>query len=139
MDIFFYSFLFIFWTLFWSFASIVIYRIKSWEGWILNWRSHCASCNKVLKALDLIPILSYLLNKWACSSCKKKVSHIYPLLEISTWILFWLIWYFLIDYSLIFSGNITEIIKLVFFLIIWFITIVYTFYDILFLEISEKK
>ena len=137
MDLFFFIILFIFWTLFWSFSSLIIYRIKSWEWWILTWRSHCSSCNKILKVLDLIPIISYLKNKWKCNYCEKKVSSIYPILEISSWILFTLIWFFLIDFSLLLNWNISEIIKLWFYLIIWFFTIIYTFYDILFLEIPE--
>lgn len=138
MNTFFYASLFVLGTLFWSFASVIIYRIKSWEWWIMTWRSHCWSCKKILKSLDLIPIISYIINKWWCRHCKKKVSSIYPLLEISTWILFSLIWYFLIDFSLIFTWDLLEISKLIFFLIIGFITIIYTFYDILFLEIPES-
>jgi len=137
MNTLFYSSLFILGTMFWSFASVIIYRIKSWEWWILNWRSHCWKCNKLLKALDLIPIFSYLFNRWQCNKCMNKISKIYPILEICSWFLFFLIWYFLIDSSLIFALNSIEITKLVFFLFIWFFTIVYSFYDILFLEIPE--
>ena len=137
MQTFFLVILFVFWLLFWSFASVIIYRLKSWEWWILNWRSHCWSCNKLLQAIDLIPLFSWLFNKWKCRQCKAKVSGLYPLLEISTWILFSLIWFFLIDFSLIQILDIWEIIKLFFWLAIWFISIIYIFYDILFLEISE--
>ncbi len=137
MDIFFYTCLFIFWTLFWSFASVIIYRLKSGEGWISNWRSHCPKCNTMLNALDLIPVFSWLVNKAKCKYCKEKISGIYPFLEVSTWILFALIWYFLIDYNLIYSLNWLEISKLFFWLLIWFISILYVFYDILFLEIHE--
>lgn len=137
MDIFFYICLFIFGTLFWSFWSVVIYRLKSNEWWILNWRSHCLKCNKFLTTLDLIPIFSWLLSKAKCSNCKEKISAVYPILELCTWLLFAAIWYFLIDYNLIFSLNWIEITKLLFWLTIWFISILYTFYDLLFLEIHE--
>jgi len=137
MNYLFYISLFIFWTLFWSFASVLIYRLHSKESGILNWRSHCANCNHQLSFFDLIPIFSWLLNLWKCKYCKEKISYIYLLLELSTWILFSLIWYFLIDYNLIINFNINEIIKLIFWLTIWFITILYTFYDLLFLEIHE--
>jgi len=138
MQTFFLVSLFIFWLLFWSFSSVIIYRIKSWEGWIMTGRSHCGSCNKILQAIDLIPIFSWVLNWWKCRQCKAKVSWLYPILELSTWALFALIWYFLIDYNLIFQSDIWEIIKLFFWLLIWFISIIYIFYDILFLEISER-
>ncbi|QFR38832.1 prepilin peptidase [Candidatus Gracilibacteria bacterium 28_42_T64] len=137
MNSFFYIMLFIFGTLFGSFASVIIYRIKSGESGIFNGRSHCGSCNKILRALDLIPIFSYLFNKGKCYSCSKQVSAIYPFLEISTGFLFAFIAYFLIDFTLILNGNSIEIIKLIFFLLIGFFTIIYTFYDILFLEIPE--
>lgn len=137
MEYFFYFCLFVFWTLFGSFWSVVIYRLKSGEGWISNWRSHCPKCNNMLKVLDLIPVVSWAINKAKCKYCKEKVSHIYPLLEISTGLLFSLIWYFLIDFNLISNFNLIEITKLFFWLTIWFISILYTFYDILFLEIHE--
>lgn len=137
MEYFFYTCLFIFGIMFWSFWSVIIYRFKSWEWWITDWRSHCPKCNTVLKAIDLVPILSWVLNKAKCKYCKEKVSSIYPLLELSTWLLFTFIWYFLIDYNLIFIIDKIEIIKLLFWLSIWFISILYTFYDILFLEIHD--
>jgi prepilin signal peptidase PulO-like enzyme (type II secretory pathway) len=137
MNYFFYINLFITWLLFWSFSSVIIYRLKSWESGILNGRSHCARCNHILWFLDLIPIVSWIKNLWKCKYCKDKISAIYPFLEISTWILFTLIWYFFIDLDLLIIWNINEIIKLIFWLIIWFITIIYSFYDILFLEIHD--
>jgi len=94
-------------------------------------------CNKLLHYLDLIPLISWVRNKTKCRYCKSKISSIYPLLEISTWLLFTLIWVFLIDYNLIFSFNSFEIFKLLFWLIIWFISILYSFYDILFLEVHD--
>lgn len=46
--------------------------------------------------------------------------------------------YFLIDQTLLFSGNLIEILKLGFFLVVAFITIVFVFYDILFMEIPDE-
>ncbi len=137
MNYYFYICLFILWTLFGSFWSVLIYRLRSCEWWIFNWRSHCSKCNTILKALDLVPVVSWVMNKARCKYCEEKVSHIYPLLEISTWLLFSFIWYFLIDFNLIINLDLLEITKLVFWLIIWFITILYIYYDILFLEIHE--
>ena len=137
MQLMFYISLFVFWSMFWSFASVLIYRLHSWESGILDGRSHCNNCNHTLWFWDLIPIFSWLFNKGKCRYCKKEVSSIYPILEISTWILFTLIWYFLIDVNLLASFNLNEIIKLLFWLTIWFITILYTFYDIKYLEIHD--
>lgn len=137
MNTLFYITLFIFGTLFGSFGSVVIHRLKSGEKWIINGRSHCSGCDKILQWYNLIPIFSWLFSKWKCNKCSNKIWVIYPILEISTGLLFALIWYFLIDNSLLFSGDIIEILKLDFWLFIGFITILYIFYDILFLEIHE--
>lgn len=137
MDIFFYICLFTYWLLFGSFSSVIIHRLKSNEKWICSWRSHCPKCNTTLKFYDLIPIFSWLSTWWKCRYCKEKIPYIYPILELSTWTLFSLVWIFLIDVNLIFSWNISEIIRLIFWLSISFITILYIFYDILFLEIHE--
>lgn len=130
--------LFILWIFFGSFASVIIHRIKSGESWILFWRSHCPECNHILWAFELIPIFSFLKNFWKCKYCKKKISYIYPILEFSFWIIFALVWYFLIDFNLLLTWNIVEIFKLIFFLFISFFSLIFVFYDILFLEISEK-
>ncbi len=137
MDIFFYVCLFIYWLLFGSFSSVIIHRLKSNESWILWGRSHCPKCNNTLKFYDLIPIFSWLSTWWKCRYCKTKISYIYPLLELSTALIFTLVGIFLVDANLIFSTNINEILKLIFWLSISFITIIYIFYDILFLEIHE--
>lgn len=133
----FYIYLFIFWAILWSFWSVLIYRLKSNEKWILFGRSHCSKCNHNLWFFELIPIFSWLKNLWKCKYCKQKVSYIYPLLEISTGICFMFVWIFLINFEQIISLNIIEIIKLIFWLFIIFITILYIFYDILFTEIHE--
>lgn len=138
MEVFFLVMLFIFWLLFWSFASVIIYRLKSWERWMFLWRSHCSHCNTLLQALDLIPLFSYVFHRGSCKYCRKAVSKIYPFLEASMALLFVWVWYFLVDYSLIFSWNKEEIVTLFFYLCIAFLTVVFVFYDILFLEIPES-
>lgn len=137
MDKIFYLYLFLFWTLFWSFWSVLVYRLKSQEKWILAWRSHCSKCWHNLWIFELIPIFSWLKNMWKCRYCKQKVSKIYPILEISTWLVFMFVWIFLINFEKILFLDVWEIWKLIFWLIISFITILYIFYDILFTEIHE--
>ncbi|MDD2907621.1 MAG: prepilin peptidase [Candidatus Gracilibacteria bacterium] len=137
MQIFFYSTLFIYGLLFGSFSSVLIHRFKSEEKGIWGGRSHCPKCNTTLRFFDLVPILSYLSTLGKCRYCKTKISAIYPILELSTAILFVLIGYFLIDTNALFLGSGAEILKLLFWLSVGFITILYIFYDILFLEIHE--
>lgn len=133
----FYILLFFLWLFFGSFASVIIHRLKFKEWWIMMGRSKCPKCEKTLSSIDLFPILSYLSTFGKCRYCKDKISIIYPLLEISTGILFFLVWFKLIDFNLILALNWLEIFKLVYFLFLAFITIIFTFYDILFLEINE--
>ncbi len=130
--------LFIFWTMFGSFASVIIYRIKSGEGWIATGRSHCKTCERNLSAIELVPIFSWLIQKWKCRGCRKKISSIYPLLELTMWVLFMWVWYFMIDMSSLIAGSNFEIARLFFFLSIIFLTVIYVYYDILYLEIPES-
>ena len=138
MNTFFLISLFIFGTLFGSFASVLIWRIRSWEGGIATGRSHCPKCQYTLGALDLFPIFSYLFLGGKCRFCHTKISPVYPFLEVTTGILFALSGHFFINPVLLFSGSHTEIIKLVFFLAIALITVVFVFYDILFMEIPDE-
>ncbi len=138
MEILFYLYLFIFWTLFWSFSSVVTHRLKHKKSWIIWGRSECPKCKHTLWILDLIPIFSFLWNGGKCRYCKEKISFIYPILEMATGLLFMLVGYFLIDFSLLLEWNMKEIYSLWFFLLFSFFTIVYVFYDILYLEIPDS-
>ncbi len=52
----------------------------------------CPHCRKTLHARDLIPVLSFLMTKGKCRFCKKKISLHYLLLEVTTGILFILVY-----------------------------------------------
>lgn len=138
LDIFFYFFSFLMWISFWSFASVFVSRIKKNEKWIVLWRSHCTSCNNTLNHKDLVPIFSYLFLKWKCRYCKSKISFIYPLLEITTGILFLVFSMLFINIYDLINWNIYEIIKLFYLFFIAFIIISISFYDIEYLEVSNK-
>ncbi|HBB27064.1 TPA: prepilin peptidase [Candidatus Gracilibacteria bacterium] len=138
MTPFFLTSLFIFGILFGSFASVLIWRIKSGEGGIVTGRSHCPRCQHTLGALDLFPIFSYIFLRGKCRFCREKISPIYPLLELTTGLLFMISGYMLVDQTLLFSGSLPEVMKLGFFLIVAFVTIVFVFYDILFMEIPDE-
>ncbi|MDA9129284.1 prepilin peptidase [Candidatus Gracilibacteria bacterium] len=138
MNIFFYTVLFILGTLFGSFASVVIYRIRSGEGGICGGRSHCKTCDRNLSVRELVPIFSWMFQGGTCSGCQQKISYVYPILELVMGVLFLVAGYFLISPELIFMGNSFEIFKLIYFLSIIFFTVIYVFYDILYLEIPES-
>jgi prepilin signal peptidase PulO-like enzyme (type II secretory pathway) len=78
---------FIFGLIFGSFLNVVIWRLHAGES-ILTGRSHCPKCHYVLGPLELIPVLSFLIQKGKCRHCRKSISWQYPLVELSTAILF---------------------------------------------------
>ena len=45
-------------------------------------RSSCPSCNHQIKAIENIPVLSYLFLKGKCSQCKESISIRYPIIEL---------------------------------------------------------
>jgi len=130
MQIVFLSFLALLGAIFWSFASVLIYRFYSKEWWIMTWRSHCTNCNHELWFFDLFPIFSYILLWGKCRYCKKWVSALYPLLEITMWFWFFLVWLNLVDFQNIFNWNTQEILKMIFFLYITFVVVIFSVYDI---------
>ncbi|CAM4226922.1 prepilin peptidase [Streptococcus penaeicida] len=50
--------------------------------------SHCFNCQNQLRARDLIPILSWYLNRYKCRYCHTTISPIYSLIETAYGILF---------------------------------------------------
>ena len=70
-----------------SFINALEYRVKNGLS-IGNSKSMCTSCKTVLKPLDLIPILSFLLIRGKCRYCGTKVSYQYPIVEFISGSLF---------------------------------------------------
>lgn len=79
--------LFILGTLLGSFFNVVGWRLPKGES-IVSPPSHCPKCNHRLKFWELIPILSFFLQKGKCTSCNQKISWFYPLFEFGCGILF---------------------------------------------------
>ena len=83
----FYILIFIFGLSVGSFLNVVICRLETKEP-IISSRSHCPYCGTILKWFDLIPVLSFLIQKGRCRYCGKRISWQYPLVEIATGLLF---------------------------------------------------
>ncbi len=65
-----------------SFLNVVIYRLPQRQS--LIWPpSHCMSCGRRLRPIDLIPVLSYLLLRGRCRYCGKPFSPRYALVELA--------------------------------------------------------
>ena len=72
-----------------SFLGLVIDRFP--EHSIIRPASHCDSCQTRLRPLDLIPILSQVLNRFRCRYCKATYPVWYALFELGLGLLF-LVW-----------------------------------------------
>jgi len=64
-----------------SFLNVVVYRAPKKIFW-QEARSYCPSCHQTLRALDLVPIVSFLALGGRCRYCKGKISWRYPVVEL---------------------------------------------------------
>ena len=69
-----------------SFLGLVIDRFP--EQSIILPTSHCDSCQTPLRPLDLIPILSQVLNRFRCRYCKVRYPVWYALFELGLGVIF---------------------------------------------------
>ena len=103
-----------------SFLNVVVLRYKT--GKTLYGRSSCMSCKTQLTWRELVPILSFLFQKGKCKSCKTRLDIQYPLVELSTGILFALNFWMWLNtassvFELIFSFVLTTFILILYIVI----------------------
>ncbi|MBW7473841.1 prepilin peptidase [Paenibacillus oenotherae] len=72
-----------------SFLNVVAIRTLTGES-VAFPSSHCMACHTALKPYELVPILSYVLLRGKCRSCKIQISPVYPIGELVTSMLFML-------------------------------------------------
>ena len=77
---------FLFGSILASFLGLVIDRFP--EQSIIRPASHCDSCQTRLRPLDLIPILSQVVNRFRCRYCKVRYPVWYALFELGLGFLF---------------------------------------------------
>ena len=70
-----------------SFLNVVIYRVPQGES-IVTPGSHCPRCGHMLRAWELVPVLSYIMLRGQCAKCREKISLRYPLLELTNGLLY---------------------------------------------------
>jgi prepilin signal peptidase PulO-like enzyme (type II secretory pathway) len=86
MHLYFIFFFFVFGTIIGSFLNVVLFRFNT--GKTIMGRSKCFSCKRTLAPVDLVPFFSYVAFGGKCRTCKSKISAQYPLVELSTGVLF---------------------------------------------------
>ena len=73
--------------LFGSFFNVVGLRFPAGQS-IVRPRSACPKCDHTLTARELIPVLSYMMQRGKCRVCRTGISPLYPLTELATALLF---------------------------------------------------
>ncbi|MDD2234220.1 MAG: prepilin peptidase [Desulfitobacteriaceae bacterium] len=75
-----------------SFLNVVIYRVPRGES-IVSPGSHCLVCGHALSFWELIPVLSFIIQKGSCRKCGTSISCRYPAVEILTGgLFFYTVW-----------------------------------------------
>lgn len=78
---------FMFGLVFGSFFNVIGLRVPQKKTFV-NDRSECPHCQQTLSWYELVPIVSYILQKGTCRKCNKKISILYPIMEFLTGLLF---------------------------------------------------
>lgn len=84
--------LLIYGTVLGSYFNVVGYRLTWWSHKSSRY-SKCPQCRKRLTVSELIPVISYIIQRGQCRNCQRTISIIYPIIELLTGILF--VWSYL--------------------------------------------
>lgn len=70
-----------------SYLNVLIHRLPLGMSTVTP-RSRCPACGAPIRALDNLPLVSFLLLRGRCRACGARISWRYPLLEAATALLF---------------------------------------------------
>jgi leader peptidase (prepilin peptidase)/N-methyltransferase len=70
-----------------SFATVVAHRLPRGESFVAG-RSRCPHCGVQIAAYDNIPVVSWLMLRGRCRSCREPISARYPITELAMAVLF---------------------------------------------------
>jgi leader peptidase (prepilin peptidase)/N-methyltransferase len=62
-----------------SFITVVIHRVPRGEG--IGGRSRCPHCGRQIRAIENVPLISYVALRGRCRGCGNRISAEYPLTE----------------------------------------------------------
>ena len=117
-----------------SFLGVLVDRIPRKKSFLTG-RSYCDNCKKTLAWYDLIPVVSFFLLKGRCRFCHTKLPFFYPIIEITTGVMFALTYGLLISN---FKFQISNFIELIYYLFIVSSLIVVFFTDLKYGIIPDK-
>jgi leader peptidase (prepilin peptidase)/N-methyltransferase len=81
-----------------SFLNVVVYRVPIGKS-IVSPPSACTDCGSEIKAYDNIPLISWIVLRGKCRNCGSHISARYPLVELGTGVLFFVV-------GLLFGGQV---------------------------------
>lgn len=87
MELYIYIMIFIFGSCIGSFLNVLAVRLSNNES-ILWPRSHCHNCQHKLKWYELIPVISYIIQKGKSRCCKTHIPISYLIIEVVTGVLY---------------------------------------------------
>ena len=103
MEIYIYVIIFIFGSIMGSFLNVLAVRLSNNES-IIYPSSHCHNCQHKLKWYELIPILSYIIQKGKSNCCNTRIPISYLIVEIVTGALYCTVYHsFGFGYELVIS------------------------------------
>jgi leader peptidase (prepilin peptidase)/N-methyltransferase len=70
-----------------SFLNVVIYRLPAGQS-LAKPASRCPACGTAIRAIDNVPVLSWLWLRGRCRACRARISLRYPLVELATGLVF---------------------------------------------------
>ena len=70
-----------------SFVNVLIHRLPRGQSVVFP-RSRCPHCGTPIRALDNIPVVSFLWRRGRCRSCRGRIAWRYPLVELACGFLF---------------------------------------------------
>lgn len=73
-----------------SFLNVVVYRVPRGES-IISPPSACPTCGHEISPFDNVPVLSWLVLRGRCRTCREPISLRYPLVELGTAVSFALV------------------------------------------------
>jgi leader peptidase (prepilin peptidase)/N-methyltransferase len=73
-----------------SFLNVVIYRVPAGES-VVRPASRCPRCGAPIRARHNVPVLGWLVLRGKCADCGAPISARYPLVELTTGVLFVLV------------------------------------------------
>ena len=120
-------FFFLFGTIAGSFLNVLTLRHGA-SG--LSGRSRCLSCGKTLAWSELIPLLSFFLQRRRCRGCKSRISWQYPLVELATGLIFALVFWKHFSVLPLFSYSVIQLLVVCLELLLWSVLIALAVYDI---------